>query len=101
VFCGHVHEPALYFHGADARPQAFNPMPGVPIPVPSHRHWLVIAGSCGQARDGEPRTNYALFDAARKQLTFHRLAYDHLTTARKIRAAGLPEKLAQRIEQGH
>lgn len=101
VFGGHVHEPVLYFRGADARPQAFKPTPGVPIPVPAHRRWLAVVGSCGQARDGEPRANYVVFDTARAELTFHRLPYDHLKTARKIRAAGLPETLARRIEQGN
>jgi diadenosine tetraphosphatase ApaH/serine/threonine PP2A family protein phosphatase len=100
VFSGHVHVPVLYFQGTDARPQPFRPVPGVPIPVPRHRRWLAIIGSCGQPRDGNPAACYALLDTDRAELTFFRLPYDHFVTARKIRAAGLPEKLALRIEQG-
>jgi hypothetical protein len=41
-----------------------------------------------------------VFDTERAELTFFRIPYDHFVTARKIRDAGLPEKLAQRIERG-
>lgn len=100
TFGGHVHEPRLYYHGADARPQPFKPTPGEPIPVPGHRRWLAIVGSCGQPRDGNPAACYAMLDAQRAELTFHRVPYDHASAARKIRAAGLGERLAARIERG-
>ena len=99
TFAGHVHEPRLYFQGADGRAQPFAPTPGVAIPVPAHRRWLAIVGSCGQPRDGNPAASYAMLDTACGELTFHRLAYEHAVTARKIRAAGLPEGLATRIER--
>jgi len=99
TFGGHVHEPRLYFEGRDMRMQPFTPTPGAPIPVPRHRRWLAIVGSCGQPRDGNPAACYAMFDTDRAELTFHRLAYDHEATARKIRASGLPERLAVRIER--
>jgi diadenosine tetraphosphatase ApaH/serine/threonine PP2A family protein phosphatase len=100
VFCGHVHEPALYYQGADSRPQRFRPVAGLTLPVPRYRQWLTVVGSCGQPRDGNPASCYAVFDARRAELTFFRIAYDHFVTARKIRDAGLPEKLAARIERG-
>jgi diadenosine tetraphosphatase ApaH/serine/threonine PP2A family protein phosphatase len=100
VFCGHVHEPALYYQGADARPQRFRPAAGVMLPVARHRRWLTVVGSCGQPRDGNPASCYAVFDTERAELTFFRIPYDHFVAARKIRDAGLPEKLAQRIERG-
>jgi len=99
TFGGHVHEPRLYFQGTDARPQPFTPTPGAPIPVPGHRQWLAIVGSCGQPRDGNTAACYAMLDTGRSELTFHRRPYDHASAARKIRAAGLPERLAARIER--
>jgi diadenosine tetraphosphatase ApaH/serine/threonine PP2A family protein phosphatase len=99
TFSGHVHEPCLYYEGADGRLQPFLPTPGVAIPVPAHRRWLAIVGSCGQPRDGNHGAAYALLDTIRSELTFYRLPYDHEMTARKIRAAGLPESLAVRIER--
>ncbi|MFS2033010.1 metallophosphoesterase family protein [Polaromonas sp. CT11-55] len=100
VLCGHVHEQALYFRGAGQGLMRFAPTPGVPIPVPPHRRWLATVGSVGQPRDGDTRAMYALFDTGRAELTFHRVAYDHLAAAADVRAAGLPDHLAARLEAG-
>jgi len=60
---------------------------------------LVNVGSVGQPRDGDVRASYALFDG--RTVTFRRVAYDVGATARAIRAtAGLPDALAQRLEEG-
>jgi len=98
TFCGHVHDQRLYFGGTDGRVGGFHPTPGTPIPVPPHRRWLAIAGSVGQPRDGNASAAYALVDEER--ITFHRVPYDHHAAAAKVRAAGLPEVLAYRIEHG-
>jgi diadenosine tetraphosphatase ApaH/serine/threonine PP2A family protein phosphatase len=100
VFCGHVHEQVLYFTGAAGRPLPFSPVPGAAIPVPPHRRWLAIVGSAGQPRDGNTAACYALADLDRARLTFFRVPYDYRAAARKIRAAGLPERLARRLERG-
>lgn len=100
VFCGHVHEQQLYFRGADGRLLAFAPVAGVPVPLAAHRAWVAVVGSVGQPRDGDPRAMYALLDVAQGRLAFHRVAYDHAGTAAAIRACGLPEAFAQRLERG-
>jgi diadenosine tetraphosphatase ApaH/serine/threonine PP2A family protein phosphatase len=100
VFCGHVHQQQLYYRAADGHPMAFSPVPEVPVPLAAHRNWLAIVGSVGQPRDGDPRAMYALFDVAQARLSFHRIAYDHTAAAAAIRAAGLPESFAMRLERG-
>lgn len=100
LFSGHVHEQMLYYTGASGRPLPFTPVPGTHIPVARHRRWLAIAGSVGQPRDGNPAASYALFDSDMATLTYFRIAYDYEVTAAKIRAAGLPERLALRLEHG-
>ncbi len=100
TFCGHVHDQALYGEDAQRRMIAFRPQAGVAIPVSSHRAWLAVVGSVGQPRDGNPAAAYALADLDAKRLTFHRVPYDNHAAARKIRAAGLPEMLAYRLERG-
>jgi len=100
VFSGHVHEQMLYYQGAAGRPLQFRPQPGVPIPVPAHRRWLAIVGSAGQPRDGNTAAAYALLDTGRRTLTFFRVPYQWARAAAKIRAAGLPEGLARRLERG-
>lgn len=100
VFCGHVHEQQLYFRGTDGRLQAFAPQPGVAVPLSAHREWLAVVGSVGQPRDGDPRAMYALLDPGASRLAFHRVAYDHAAAAAAIRACGLPEAFARRLERG-
>ena len=100
VFCGHVHEQKLYYAGASGQPLSFKPIAGTPIPTTRHRQWLAIVGSAGQPRDGQNAACYALFDPARERITFYRVPYDHDAAAQKIRAAGLPERLALRLERG-
>jgi CheY-like chemotaxis protein/diadenosine tetraphosphatase ApaH/serine/threonine PP2A family protein phosphatase len=100
VFSGHVHEQKLYYTGASGKPMAFQPVAGTPIPVARNHRWLAIVGSAGQPRDGNNAACYALFDTERERLTFFRIPYDHPSAVRKIRAAGLPERLALRLERG-
>ncbi len=99
TFVGHVHHQALFF-SADRSVRAFQPVPGVPIPLSGRRRWLAIAGSVGQPRDGNNAAAYALYDEDERMLTFFRVPYDHMTAARKIIAAGLPERLAWRLQRG-
>jgi diadenosine tetraphosphatase ApaH/serine/threonine PP2A family protein phosphatase len=92
---GHVHDQVLYFEATPGQGRGkvarFGPVPGSAVPVPGHRRWLAIVGSVGQPRDRNPAAAYALFDLAREHLTFHRVPYDHLAAARKVRAVGLPD----------
>jgi len=100
TFCGHMHEPQLFHLSGTGKVGDFTPTPGVAIPVPPHRQWLVIPGSAGQPRDGNPAACYAIFDHDEQVLTYHRVPYDHETAAAKIRAAGLPRGLADRLAHG-
>jgi diadenosine tetraphosphatase ApaH/serine/threonine PP2A family protein phosphatase len=100
VFSGHVHVPALYYLAPGGRAVPFTPVPGVAIPIPPRRRWLAIVGSVGQPRDGSAAACYAMCDLARATLTFHRVPYDVRTAAAKVRAAGLPDRLALRLEHG-
>lgn len=100
TFVGHVHQPALYHLSSTGKIADFTPVPGVAVPVPAHRQWLALPGSAGQPRDGNPAACWALFDDVRHTLTFHRVPYDHETTAAKIIAAGLPRQLADRLQDG-
>ena len=100
IFSGHVHEQKLYYLGAGERPMVFRPVPGTPIPTGTNRQWLAIVGSAGQPRDNSNKACYALADLDRARLTFFRVPYDHALAAQKVRAAGLPERVARRLERG-
>ncbi|HEX2135159.1 MAG TPA: metallophosphoesterase [Microvirga sp.] len=100
TFCGHVHVPMLYRMSAPGTVAEFEPTPGMDVPLEPSRLWLAVIGAVGQPRDGIAAANYALFDTERRLLRYLRVPYDFMTAARKVREAGLPERLALRLEQG-
>ena len=63
--------------------------------------YLVNPGSVGQPRDGDPRASCAIIDTEARRLRILRVAYDIAAAQRKIRQAGLPEFLADRLALGH
>jgi len=100
-FCGHVHVPQLYHTTGRARIGAFAPVAGKAIPLLLEHRWLAVLGSVGQPRDGIPAAAYAIFDPERSDLLFLRVPYDVAAAASKVRAAGLPWILGQRLESGY
>jgi len=61
---------------------------------------LLNPGSVGQPRDGDPRAAYLELDLDRRIATFRRVDYDIERTQAEMRAAGLPEALAERLTHG-
>jgi predicted phosphodiesterase len=62
--------------------------------------YLINPGSVGQPRDGDPRAAYALYDAGARTICYCRVEYDVERAQRKIRDAGLPPLLADRLSVG-
>jgi diadenosine tetraphosphatase ApaH/serine/threonine PP2A family protein phosphatase len=62
--------------------------------------WLVNPGSVGQPRDGDPRAAWLMLDTDRRTLRWHRVEYDLAGAQAAIRAAGLPDSLAERLGYG-
>ena len=83
----------------DWRAAGFKPVAGTAIPLGTQRRWLAIPGAVGQPRDGILAACYALLDTDGGTLTFFRVPYDIATAAAKVRAAGLPDMLALRLER--
>ncbi len=100
TFLGHVHEPALYHGDWVGKVAAFAPRTGVDLELVSQRRWVVLPGSVGQPRDGNPAACCALYDTTRNVLRFERVPYDVDAAAARVRAAGLPAALATRLERG-
>ncbi len=100
TFVGHAHEQALFYQSAVGKLIRFAPHPGDEIPVLQHRQWVGVVGSLGQPRDGNPEACFAVFEPSAQVLTFHRVPYDHFLAAEKVRLAGLPESLANRLITG-
>ncbi|HEY3726339.1 MAG TPA: metallophosphoesterase family protein [Solirubrobacteraceae bacterium] len=62
--------------------------------------WLVNPGSVGQPRDGDPRAAWLELDTGAWRATYRRIEYDIAGAAAAIRAARLPDSLAERLLYG-
>lgn len=98
--CGHTHRPIVFGLSATAKLTEFAPVTGVAVPLLATRRWLLVAGSVGQPRDGNPAASYLLLDTAKGEATYHRAPYDVAASAAAVRRRGLPEALAERLMRG-
>jgi predicted phosphodiesterase len=62
--------------------------------------WLLNPGSVGQPRDGDPRAAWLLLDLDDHSASYRRTRYDVAGAAAAIKAARLPNSLAERLEYG-
>jgi predicted phosphodiesterase len=96
---GHSHV-ALSFVRRDGEPTTGEPRRDGDSLDLAAGEWLVNPGSVGQPRDGDPRAAWLLIDTDAMAADFHRTAYDIAGAAAAIRAARLPDSLAERLEYG-
>lgn len=94
AFVGHSHIPITFFDG-----------PTITYSVSDQieirgRRSISNVGSVGQPRDEDPRSAYGVFDTETGVLEIRRVPYDVEATAARIRAAGLPALLAERLRLG-
>jgi diadenosine tetraphosphatase ApaH/serine/threonine PP2A family protein phosphatase len=96
---GHSHV-ALSFRREEGEPATGETRPeGDSVDLSEHE-WLLNPGSVGQPRDGDPRAAWLVLDAEGPSATWRRTPYDVAGAAAAIRAARLPESLAERLEYG-
>jgi predicted phosphodiesterase len=62
--------------------------------------WLINPGSVGQPRDGDPRAAWLELDIGNWTAVYRRTEYDIAGAAAAIRAARLPDSLAERLVYG-
>jgi predicted phosphodiesterase len=62
--------------------------------------WLINPGSVGQPRDGDPRAAWLELDTERWRAIYRRTDYNIAGAAAAIRAARLPDSLADRLAYG-
>jgi predicted phosphodiesterase len=62
--------------------------------------WLINPGSVGQPRDGDPRAAWLELDLDGWHALFRRTEYNIAGAAAAIRAAKLPDSLAERLQYG-
>lgn len=98
-FVGHTHMPIAILRYADDPERTAYTMETW-IDLSDKRQALINVGSVGQPRDEDPRTALAIFDSKAHVYELIRLAYDVDREADRIRGAGLPGVLADRLFLG-
>jgi diadenosine tetraphosphatase ApaH/serine/threonine PP2A family protein phosphatase len=96
---GHSHV-ALAFHRAEGEPATGETRTAGAELELGAGEWLVNPGSVGQPRDGDPRAAWLELDTAEWRARYHRTEYDVAGAAAAIRAARLPDSLAERLRYG-
>lgn len=94
-FFGHTHVPVAFVRDTTVRGGTYSK-----FRVEPGKKYFVNVGSIGQPRDGNPKAAYVIYDMAQQTIELRRLDYDIATAQKKIRAAGLPERLAARLALG-
>jgi diadenosine tetraphosphatase ApaH/serine/threonine PP2A family protein phosphatase len=98
-FVGHSHVPIALLRLVDApKRTAYSTDPE--IDLADAARCLLNVGSVGQPRDENPRTGYAVYDTEARRAWLTRLPYDIEREAARIRTAGLPDVLAERLKLG-
>ena len=102
-FFGHTHLQGGFL----ACRAGFEGIPGTPhgcqehvVEIPAHCFCLANPGSVGQPRDGDPRAAYLLYSPEGQALEYRRVPYDVGAAQERIRRAGLPPALADRLAAG-
>ena len=94
-FHGHTHVPVVFERQGRVVRSSFTT-----FRTTLGRKCFVNTGSVGQPRDGDPRASYVIYEPAARRIDLRRVVYDIAATQRKIIEAGLPERLARRLETG-
>lgn len=94
-FFGHTHVPVAFVRDSTVRGGTYSK-----FKVEPGKKYFVNVGSVGQPRDGNPKCAYVIYDMDEQTIELRRLDYDIATAQAKIRAAGLPERLAERLALG-
>ena len=96
---GHSHV-ALAFERPEGGPAAGRLCPEGSAADLAGNGWLLNPGSVGQPRDGDPRAAWLELDVTALTARWRRVGYDVAGAQAAIRAAGLPDSLAERLGYG-
>jgi diadenosine tetraphosphatase ApaH/serine/threonine PP2A family protein phosphatase len=94
-FYGHTHAPRIY-----EKDDTVRCLRDTDTTLRRNVKYFINVGSVGQPRDGDWRASYAVYDVEKQTVNIRRLEYDLRTAQQKIRDAGLPTILAERLALG-
>ena len=96
-FVGHTHVAGFFIREENG---GVSYRQDVHINIEKRKKYIVNTGSVGQPRDGNPSSAYCIYDTAEKELYIKRIDYDIQSARDKIKQAGLPQFLGDRLLLG-
>jgi diadenosine tetraphosphatase ApaH/serine/threonine PP2A family protein phosphatase len=100
VFFGHTHVQGGFERQRQKTSRIHPTKELTVLELASDTAYLVNPGSVGQPRDENPEAAFAIFDSEEQVVLYRRTPYDIEKAQAKIRAAGLPLILADRLAVG-
>lgn len=103
TFFGHTHYPTVFSRNGSGDVVLEMPKNEKDYQVyemKSDLQYLVNPGSVGQPRDNDTRSAFAIWDVTHSRVEFHRVPYPFEVTQEKMREAGLPRYLIDRLQYG-
>lgn len=100
VFVGHTHIAEYWTCDEDGTIGHKHMQHGGELSLEDGKRYIVDVGSVGQPRDLNPEASFVLYEPQRRRVEWIRYAYPIDQVARKMRAAGLPGYLADRLAVG-
>jgi len=104
TFFGHTHHQGGFaYFDSNLEVLQIRPRPNelfAPLRIEPESRYMLNPGSVGQPRDADPRASFAIADLANHTVEFWRVPYEIGKVQSRMRKAGLPEPLVQRLEFG-
>ncbi len=98
-FIGHTHRPSLMYQNG-GKLNGLSVKGDAVFSIKDNKKTIFNVGSVGQPRDGDPRAACVIYNSDKKEIEIFRISYDIEKTQDKMRKAGLPQRLIDRLKTG-
>jgi predicted phosphodiesterase len=96
-FIGHSHIPFVVVQDGEGNFSSYHKSV---IKLEPNKRYLINVGSVGQPRDGNWQSCSVIFESEKREVRIKRLPYNLKETQRKMKKAGLPSVLIERLSVG-
>ena len=100
VFVGHTHIAEYWTRDADGAIGHKHMQHGGSLQLEPDKRYIIDVGSVGQPRDLNPLASFVLYDGDQRSVEWIRYEYPIETVQKKMREAGLPAYLVDRLSAG-
>ncbi len=100
VFVGHTHIAEYWVRDTDGTIGHRHMQHGGELTLEGDKRYIIDVGSVGQPRDLNPQACFVWYDSERQVVRWNRYDYPIAEVQSKMRAAGLPDYLVDRLSVG-